>query len=72
MFVSVSFMVKNPGITQPVIEALLQVSREFFWLPESQRMIYYSDDPMKMTRLSTSFNVKNEKVSSWRDYVRLH
>ncbi|CAB4300770.1 unnamed protein product [Prunus armeniaca] len=32
----------------------------------------FSDDPLKTTRLSTSFNVKTEAVSSWRDYLRLH
>ncbi|KAK9990035.1 hypothetical protein SO802_025020 [Lithocarpus litseifolius] len=32
----------------------------------------YSNDPTKTTRLSTSFNVKTEKVSNWRDFLRLH
>ncbi|ONK58996.1 uncharacterized protein A4U43_C08F1900 [Asparagus officinalis] len=66
------FQVKNHGIPKRVIEDMLQVSRDFFGLPESERMRCYSDDFMKTTRLSTSFNVKTEKVSSWRDYLRLH
>lgn len=51
---------------------MLHASKEFFHLPESERMKHYSDDPMKTTRLSTSFNIKTEKVGSWRDYLRLH
>ncbi|KAK1324291.1 Naringenin,2-oxoglutarate 3-dioxygenase [Acorus calamus] len=46
--------------------------REFFRQPESERMKSYSDDPNKLNRLSTSFNVRTEKVSNWRDFLRLH
>ncbi|WRX09400.1 Oxoglutarate/iron-dependent dioxygenase - like 10 [Theobroma cacao] len=66
------FQVKNHGISPEVIDKMLHVSKEFFHLPESERLKNYSDDPMKTTRLSTSFNVKTENVSSWRDYLRLH
>ncbi|XVF80328.1 hypothetical protein PTKIN_Ptkin15bG0061700 [Pterospermum kingtungense] len=45
---------------------------DFFHLPESERSKNYCDDPMKTTRLSTSFNVKTANISSWRDYLRLH
>ncbi|XAR57049.1 Flavanone 3-dioxygenase [Bertholletia excelsa] len=31
-----------------------------------------SNDPSKTMRLSTSFNVRKEKVHNWRDYLRLH
>ena len=64
--------VKNHGISKDVIDATLSVSREFFHLPESERMKNYSDDPMKTMRLSTSFNVRTEKTSNWRDFLRLH
>ncbi|KAJ6850592.1 protein DMR6-LIKE OXYGENASE 2-like [Iris pallida] len=66
------FQVKNHGIPESVIERMLHVSKEFFQLPERERMRCYSSDPMKETRLSTSFNVNTEKVRSWRDYLRLH
>ncbi|XP_022769765.1 protein DMR6-LIKE OXYGENASE 2-like [Durio zibethinus] len=66
------FQVKNHGVPKEVIDKMLHVSRDFFHLPESERLKNYSDDPMKTTRLSTSFNVKTENVSSWRDYLRLH
>ncbi|OVA19915.1 Oxoglutarate/iron-dependent dioxygenase [Macleaya cordata] len=51
---------------------MLRIAKEFFRLPESERLKSYSDDPTKTTRLSTSFNVKTEKVANWRDFLRLH
>ncbi|XP_054782214.1 protein DMR6-LIKE OXYGENASE 2-like [Prosopis cineraria] len=66
------FQVMNHGVPAEVVEKMVSVSREFFRLPESERMKNYSDDPTKTTRLSTSFNVKTEKVSNWRDFLRLH
>ena len=64
--------VSNHGISEAVIDNMLDISREFFHMPESERLKNYSDDPMKTMRLSTSFNVRTENVSSWRDYLRLH
>ncbi|KAM3369095.1 hypothetical protein ACQJBY_017157 [Aegilops geniculata] len=66
------FMVTNHGIPEAVVEGMLRVAREFFHLPESERLKCYSDDPKKAIRLSTSFNVRTEKVSNWRDFLRLH
>ncbi|XP_010919037.1 protein DMR6-LIKE OXYGENASE 1 [Elaeis guineensis] len=66
------FQVKNHGIPKDVVDGMLRVAKEFFHLPESERLKTYSQDPRKTTRLSTSFNVKTEKVSNWRDYLRLH
>ncbi|KAL9463167.1 hypothetical protein AB3S75_001049 [Citrus x aurantiifolia] len=66
------FQVKNHGISEAMINNMLSIARTFFKLPESERLKIYSDDPSKPTRLSTSFNVKTEKVSNWRDFLRLH
>ncbi|WOL07116.1 hypothetical protein Cni_G15853 [Canna indica] len=66
------FQVKNHGIPPVVINGMLRVSKEFFRLPESERLKSYSDDPSRTTRLSTSFNVRTEEVSNWRDFLRLH
>ncbi|XP_072955818.1 protein DMR6-LIKE OXYGENASE 1-like [Typha angustifolia] len=66
------FMVKNHCIPETVVDGMLRVSREFFHLPAPERLKCYSDDPKKTTRLSTSFNVRAEKVSNWRDFLRLH
>lgn len=51
---------------------MLGTATEFFSLPVEEKMKLYSDDPSKTMRLSTSFNVKKEKVHNWRDYLRLH
>ncbi|KDP27711.1 hypothetical protein JCGZ_19834 [Jatropha curcas] len=66
------FQVKNHGLPEHAVHKMLETATEFFRLPESERLKNYSDDPTKTTRLSTSFNVKTEKVSNWRDFLRLH
>ncbi|KAF9667077.1 hypothetical protein SADUNF_Sadunf16G0295400 [Salix dunnii] len=66
------FQVKNHGIPEEMIGNIMNIARQFFKLPESERLKNYSDDPTKTTRLSTSFNVNSEKISSWRDFLRLH
>ncbi|KAJ6423100.1 hypothetical protein OIU84_024101 [Salix udensis] len=66
------FQVKNHGIPEEMIGKITNIARQFFKLPESERLKTYSDDPTKTTRLSTSFNVNSEKISSWRDFLRLH
>ncbi|XP_022929059.1 protein DMR6-LIKE OXYGENASE 2-like [Cucurbita moschata] len=66
------FLVKNHGVPEEMINGMLRLAREFFRLPECERLKSYSDDPTKTTRLSTSFNVKTEKVANWRDFLRLH
>ncbi|XP_011040640.1 PREDICTED: hyoscyamine 6-dioxygenase-like [Populus euphratica] len=66
------FQVKNHGIPEEMISIILNIATQFFKLPESERLKNYSDDPTKTTRLSTSFNIKTEQVSSWRDFLRLH
>lgn len=50
----------------------MNAAREFFRQSESERVKHYSADTKKTTRLSTSFNVSKEKVSNWRDFLRLH
>ncbi|KAF3449247.1 hypothetical protein FNV43_RR09975 [Rhamnella rubrinervis] len=57
---------------EAVVNKMLRIAREFFRQPEEERLKSYSDDPSRTTRLSTSFNVKTEQFSSWRDFLRLH
>ncbi|CAN0922771.1 Protein DOWNY MILDEW RESISTANCE 6 [Linum grandiflorum] len=66
------FQVINHGVGLEAKEEMLRVATEFFELPVEEKMKIYSDDPSKTMRLSTSFNVKKEKVHNWRDYLRLH
>ncbi|KAL6006593.1 hypothetical protein ACLOJK_032086 [Asimina triloba] len=66
------FKVMNHGIAAESMHKMIAVAREFFHLPIEEKMRFYSDDPCKKMRLSTSFNVTKEKVHNWRDYLRLH
>ncbi|CAK8560563.1 unnamed protein product [Lathyrus sativus] len=66
------FQIVNHGVPEKVVDDMMNVSKEFFNMSETERMKSYSEDPLKTTRLSTSFNVKTEKVSNWRDFLRLH
>ncbi|PON83685.1 Oxoglutarate/iron-dependent dioxygenase [Trema orientale] len=66
------FQVTNHGVSMELVEKMLGVAHEFFSLPLEEKLKLYSDDPSKTMRLSTSFNVKKEKVHNWRDYLRLH
>ncbi|KAI5422181.1 variant 4, Protein DMR6-LIKE OXYGENASE 2 [Lathyrus oleraceus] len=66
------FQIVNHGVPEEVVGDMMNVSKEFFNMSENERMKSYSEDPLKSTRLSTSCNVKTEKVSNWRDFLRLH
>ncbi|PWA75998.1 2-oxoglutarate (2OG) and Fe(II)-dependent oxygenase superfamily protein [Artemisia annua] len=50
---------------------MIQIAKNYFKLPEEEHLKSYSDDPNKTIRLSTSFNIRTEKVKNWRDYLRL-
>ncbi|XP_076957944.1 protein DMR6-LIKE OXYGENASE 2-like [Bidens hawaiensis] len=66
------FQVKNHGVPESTIANMIEIAREFFKLPEEEKLKTYSDDPTQTTRLSTSFNIRTEKVANWRDFLRLH
>ncbi|XP_059656353.1 protein DOWNY MILDEW RESISTANCE 6-like [Cornus florida] len=66
------FQVINHGVSKESIKKMQSVANEFFCLPVEEKMKLYSEDPSKTVRLSTSFNVKKEKVHNWRDFLRLH
>ncbi|CAH8359831.1 unnamed protein product [Eruca vesicaria subsp. sativa] len=66
------FQVINHGVCKATIHEMVSVAHEFFGMSMEEKMKLYSDDPSKTMRLSTSFNVKQEEVNNWRDYLRLH
>ncbi|XP_071740812.1 protein DMR6-LIKE OXYGENASE 1-like [Rutidosis leptorrhynchoides] len=66
------FQVKNHGVPKSIVSNMKQIAKDFFSLPKEERLKTYLDDPKKTTRLSTSFNIRTEKVANWRDYLRLH
>lgn len=66
------FQIVNHGVHQTVIQRMLEVAREFFTMPAEYRVHLYSEDPSRVVRLSTSFNIQKENVFNWRDFLRHH
>lgn len=66
------FQIVNHGVHEEVIQKMLDVAREFFTMPAENRALLYSEDPSRVVRLSTSFNIQKENVFNWRDYLRHH
>lgn len=66
------FQIVNHGVDKTVIQRMLEVATEFFTMPAEHRAHLYSEDPSRVVRLSTSFNVHKEDVFNWRDYLRHH
>ncbi|KAH9302791.1 hypothetical protein KI387_014374, partial [Taxus chinensis] len=62
----------NHGVSETDIDSMVEVAKEFFSMPTELREQFYSEDPSRVVRLSTSFNVDKEKVSNWRHYLRHH
>jgi len=66
------FQIVNHAVHETVTQGMLDVSREFFSMPAEYRAHLYSEDPSRVVRLSTSFNVQKENVFNWRDFLRHH
>lgn len=66
------FQIVNHGVHETVIQRMLEVAQEFFTMPAEYRADLYSEDPSRVVRLSSSFNVTKETVFNWRNYLRLH
>lgn len=64
------FLVKNHGIPESTMAEMLRVGRDFFHLPTEEKMRYFSTDPKCLMRYATSFNVKEDKILNWRDFIR--
>lgn len=64
------FLVKNHGVPESAMAEMMRVGREFFHLPTEEKMRYFSTDPKCLMRYATSFNVKEDKILNWRDFIR--
>eukprot|EP01018_Ginkgo_biloba_P036148 Gb_34108 [translate_table: standard] len=62
--------VVNHGIPETTMEKMMQAAREFFALPEGEKMIYFSAETSSKVRYALSFNSKRDKILSWRDFIR--
>lgn len=66
------FQIVNHGVHETVIQRMLEVAKEFYTMPAEHRAHLYSEDPSRVVRLSTSFNIQKEEFFNWRDYLRHH
>ncbi|EFJ36333.1 hypothetical protein SELMODRAFT_37413, partial [Selaginella moellendorffii] len=60
----------NHGVPHFLVDEMQSVAREFHALPNEEKMRYFSTDTESPMRYETTFNVTQDKVFSWRDYLR--
>ncbi|GAU41919.1 hypothetical protein TSUD_25600 [Trifolium subterraneum] len=65
------FQVVNHGITEDVINNMMDVSGRFFDLPIEERGKYMTSDMRAVVRYGTSFSQTKDKVFCWRDFLKL-
>ncbi|KAL2477451.1 2-oxoglutarate (2OG) and Fe(II)-dependent oxygenase superfamily protein [Forsythia ovata] len=65
------FMVINHGIPESLMKAMLEVTSEFFNLPEEEKPKFEPKDVLEPIRYGTSFNTAKEKVFCWRDFLKV-
>uniref|UniRef100_A0A6N2K5T8 Fe2OG dioxygenase domain-containing protein n=1 Tax=Salix viminalis TaxID=40686 RepID=A0A6N2K5T8_SALVM len=66
------FAVKNHGIPEMKIDNMLDTAREFFHLPEEERLKFRSADPDSVIRLVTGFQDKTRNVFVSRQSLKFH
>ncbi|KAE9619643.1 hypothetical protein Lal_00038248 [Lupinus albus] len=65
------FQLVNHGISNDVINNMLDVSGRFFNLPFEERAKYITSDVRAVVRYGTSFNQTKDTVFCWRDFLKL-
>ncbi|KAJ6724183.1 PROTEIN DMR6-LIKE OXYGENASE 2 [Salix viminalis] len=66
------FMLKNHGISEKLLGDIMSTAREFFHLPEEERMKLYSPDPTSLIRLATGFKDEKQNVFVSRESLKFH
>jgi len=64
------FQIVNHGVPETVMKNMMSIAKEFFEMPVEDRACLYSEDRKQLVRVSTSFNIRKDKVLHWRDYMR--
>ncbi|KAK7267827.1 hypothetical protein RIF29_20506 [Crotalaria pallida] len=65
------FQLVNHGISDEVINNMLDVIGKFFNLPFEERAKYITSDLRAAVRYGTSFNQTKDTVFCWRDFMKL-
>ncbi|KAL0370451.1 UNVERIFIED_CONTAM: protein DMR6-LIKE OXYGENASE 2 [Sesamum angustifolium] len=66
------FQLTNHGVPEELMNETVKVAEEFSQLPVEDKASFYSEDPRKGCRLSTSIDYDHEKVHFWRNNLRHH
>ncbi|KAL3583414.1 hypothetical protein D5086_014475 [Populus alba] len=66
------FAVKNHGIPEMKINNMLDTARDFFHLPEEERLKFRSSDPNSIIRLVTGFQDKTRNIFVSRQSLKFH
>ncbi|KAI5571972.1 hypothetical protein BDE02_11G130900 [Populus trichocarpa] len=66
------FAVKNHGIPEMKINSMLGTAREFFHLPDEERLKFRSTDPNSVIRLVTGFQDKTRNIFVSRQSLKFH
>eukprot|EP01018_Ginkgo_biloba_P034488 Gb_32875 [translate_table: standard] len=64
------FQIVNHGVPETILKNMMDMAKEFFEMPVEDRAALYSEDRKELVRVSTSFNIRKDKVLNWRDYLR--
>jgi isopenicillin N synthase-like dioxygenase len=64
--------VKNHGIPEMKINSMLGTAREFFHLPDEERLKFRSTDPNSVIRLVTGFQDKTRNIFVSRQSLKFH
>jgi isopenicillin N synthase-like dioxygenase len=64
--------VKNHGIPEMKINNMLDTARDFFHLPEEERLKFRSSDPNSIIRLVTGFQDKTRNIFVSRQSLKFH
>ncbi|XP_062077048.1 2-oxoglutarate-dependent dioxygenase 19-like [Humulus lupulus] len=65
------FMVTNHGVPERLMSGVIEGCREFFDLSEEEKLEFEGKHVMDPIRYGTSFNASVEKVSYWRDFLKV-
>ncbi|KAI4337964.1 hypothetical protein L6164_016325 [Bauhinia variegata] len=65
------FMITNHGISEELMEDVMNKSHEFHNLPIEEKKEFVDKGPLAPIRYGTSFNPQAETVHYWRDYLKV-
>ncbi|EPS60187.1 hypothetical protein M569_14618, partial [Genlisea aurea] len=65
------FILVNHGIPQELIRNVIDVSNEFFDLPEEDKPEFQPMNVLEPVRYGTSTNTATEEIHCWRDFLKV-